>query len=557
MVSVEAKDSDPDECETNARPLKCLKNLRWYFMEYCNNTSIHGFKYLGERRSSVEKIWWGIVLAFSLYYCVLFIKEAYSKWEKSPVIVSFATTETPIWEVPFPAVTICPRTKAIKSKFNFTEIALTINNYNETASDFLEKKKNFKYMSMLCSSKLELFPEEEKSPFIDSGVINFFIKVHPHFNYTVANCSWTDEICDNNLKSYFVPTITAEGICYSFNMLNKDEIYTSEMTTNYFDEDLMTHRTEWSLEKGYKDNADLYAFPRRTLISGSLGALDLTFMTLESDLEYLCGDGLQGYDIILHQPAQVPITKGGYFRVGLNQDVMAAVRPNMMRTSDELKKYTAHERNCHFVTDKQLRFFKVYNQQDCLLECLTNHTLKACGCVEFYMPRDNATPICGVKRQKCVKFSTTKFLESEVSFEIENLDYLDELKNNNELSYAPSCNCLPSCNSLAYDATISQSHWDWKKGRDLVSSKNDSNSYNLSRLRIYFKDIQFITSQRNELYGVTDFYANCGGLLGLFTGFSIISLAEIIYFVTLRFMCNMKKYGKHQWSGAHELWAKK
>ncbi|KAF5291424.1 hypothetical protein FQR65_LT01735 [Abscondita terminalis] len=550
---------DDHDCEDNGNEIKtpkCLNNLRCYFMEYCNNTSIHGFKYLGERRSSVEKIWWAIVLTFSLYYCVTFIKEAYCKWERSPVIVSFATSETPIWNVPFPAVTICPRTKAIKTKFNFTEMALKI---NDGVDENLEKIKQFNYMSMICSSKLELFTDDEAAGVVDPGIINFFVEVHPDFNYTVVNCSWTGINCDDSLDKFFVPTITSEGVCYSFNMLDRDDIFTSDVSTDYFDTFFVKHQppAEWSLEEGYDEEAGLYAFPRRTLLSGSSGGLDLTFMTLESDLDYLCGDALQGYDVILHHPAQMPVTKAGYFRVGLNQDVIAGVKPNMMRTSEELRRYSAADRNCYFVTDKKLRFFKVYNQQDCLMECLSNFTLKTCGCVDFYMPRDNSTFICGAQRQRCVNFATTKFLESEVSFRIENADhFMKTIENISDYS-VPSCNCLQSCNSINYDATISQSHWNWRRGRNLVSSKNESDSYNLSRLRIYFKDMQFITSQRNELYGKTDFFANCGGLLGLFTGFSIISLAEIVYFITLRFTCNFRKHGRHHWSGAEELMSKK
>lgn len=41
----------------------------------------------------------------------------------------------------------------------------------------------------------------------------------------------------------------------------------------------------------------------------------------------------------------------------------------------------------------------------------------------------------------------------------------------------------------------------------------------------------FIAQQRAELYGMIDFIANMGGLLGLFTGVSIISFIEIVYFV--------------------------
>lgn len=35
--------------------------------------------------------------------------------------------------------------------------------------------------------------------------------------------------------------------------------------------------------------------------------------------------------------------------------------------------------------------------------------------------------------------------------------------------------------------------------------------------------------------------ANTGGLLGLFTGFSVISLVEIFYYVSLRLWCDVKR----------------
>ena len=49
----------------------------------------------------------------------------------------------------------------------------------------------------------------------------------------------------------------------------------------------------------------------------------------------------------------------------------------------------------------------------------------------------------------------------------------------------------------------------------------------------------FLTSIRSELYGQTEFLANCGGLLGLFMGFSALSLIEIIYYLTIRLACNL------------------
>lgn len=62
----------------------------------------------------------------------------------------------------------------------------------------------------------------------------------------------------------------------------------------------------------------------------------------------------------------------------------------------------------------------------------------------------------------------------------------------------------------------------------------------MSRLIIYYKDSKFIGLQRSEFFGQTDFLANCGGLLGLFMGVSILSLFEIFYYFTIRLFCNFR-----------------
>lgn len=57
---------------------------------------------------------------------------------------------------------------------------------------------------------------------------------------------------------------------------------------------------------------------------------------------------------------------------------------------------------------------------------------------------------------------------------------------------------------------------------------------------LFFKEDQFIALKRAELFGITDFIANCGGLLGLFMGVSLLSIVEIIYFCTIRVIYRIK-----------------
>lgn len=102
------------------------------------------------------------------------------------------------------------------------------------------------------------------------------------------------------------------------------------------------------------------------------------------------------------------------------------------------------------------------------------------------------------------------------------------------------CNCLPACTSITYDAEISQARYNWE---DLFKAyKNPIDEFpgiQFARLSIFFKENQFITSKRSELYGPTDFMANCGGLLGLFMGVSLLSIVELVYFCTVRLCGNL------------------
>ena len=38
---------------------------------------------------------------------------------------------------------------------------------------------------------------------------------------------------------------------------------------------------------------------------------------------------------------------------------------------------------------------------------------------------------------------------------------------------------------------------------------------NLATLHVYFEALQFMRKERSELYGITDFFSNIGGLGGL------------------------------------------
>jgi len=69
-------------------------------------------------------------------------------------------------------------------------------------------------------------------------------------------------------------------------------------------------------------------------------------------------------------------------------------------------------------------------------------------------------------------------------------------------------------------------------------------NFSVIEISMTFRENQFVAMERNRLFGDTEFIANCGGLLGLFLGISFISILELVYFFTIRLICNLKMMRK-------------
>ena len=54
---------------------------------------------------------------------------------------------------------------------------------------------------------------------------------------------------------------------------------------------------------------------------------------------------------------------------------------------------------------------------------------------------------------------------------------------------------------------------------------------NISRVNVYIKDPYVQKIARGVKTTYSSFFSNIGGLMGLFQGFSVISLVEIFYFI--------------------------
>ncbi|XP_063829494.1 pickpocket protein 28-like [Ostrinia nubilalis] len=512
--------------------------------DYSENSNLHGLKYIGEKeRTLLEKLFWTFMFISCVVLCALQIFKVYTKWNDTPVIVTFAETTTPVWQIPYPAVTMCLETKAKQTTFNYTKyfhLYRAANHGNITENEI----HLFEDVCLVCDAHLS--PAEGRIVSKNgTATVENIKSVSPNLTETFSMCKWQDNT--GKCSSMFSPILTEEGLCYTFNMLPAEDLFRVEnlhreypyLELNPKSIENYDPKHTWNLESGYNPEAPINTYPFRATGFGAKSGISFVMESKKFDLDYLCKGPVQGFKILLHNPAELPRLSQQYFRSPLAQEIVVAIKPNMMTTSDGLKPYSPERRQCYFPYERYLRYFKIYTQSNCEMECLTNFTNAMCGCVHVGMLRSADIPVCNVGKMACVTNAQIELVVSNIK---EGL-HIEEAEGNKTIQgarqLAAQCHCLPACTSIEYNSETSQADFDWRKvsKAGLVPFSEDDEDLLRARVNVFFKEPQFMTSRRSELFGPTDFLANCGGLLGLFMGFSILSVVEILYFFTLRILC--------------------
>ena len=139
----------------------------------------------------------------------------YDKWQKSPVISSFAEKSTPVWKIPFPAVTICPEVKAKYNILNITNSYESLRKVKPISDDDLIKMDA---LTQLCK-----FSFNQSSKIKLNEIPQILQQISPKLNETINYCKW-NQISFNCFK-HIKHIMTEDGSCFTFNMLNSSEIF--------------------------------------------------------------------------------------------------------------------------------------------------------------------------------------------------------------------------------------------------------------------------------------------------------------------------------------------
>ncbi|XP_045775145.1 pickpocket protein 28-like [Maniola jurtina] len=537
VASLEQDKDQPDDVETTKVKRNKKKSITQHLLKCFDNFNLSSKEVNERERTPIEKIVWLIMFLLCFSYCGCLIWKSYWKWMKSPAIVLLTENADSIYKIPFPAVTVCPERKIKSSVFSFTQYNDLYEN-NKTYGNFTEKQLHmYQDMNLICDFDTKL---EGQRFSLGNETVSNIRKASPELSSVILRCNWKGK--GRWCQKMFTPILTEEGVCYTFNTIGPEDLFqTDNLNTDYkYMYSLSRTRLNgWTPKEGYARDAPETTYPERSIGAGAKAGLKLFLGEDVEGLDTACMGMVSGFKILLHHPTELPRLSQQYIRIPIYEEVTIAFTPKKIVTSNGLRVFPPDRRQCYFTGERNLKYFKLYTQSNCEFECLTNFTYARCGCVGFSMPHGPDMKICNIGSRNCSNNAEIELYLLRVNSKLE--PGSSNVTVEEAIQVANDCMCLSTCTSISYESEISQLELDTdQKHLTQITSAiqllvfNKYKRSKVSTVVIFFKRSQFDISKRSELYSTSDILASCGGLLGLFMGFSVINVFETLYFCILR-----------------------
>lgn len=251
-----------------------------------------------------------------------------------------------------------------------------------------------------------------------------------------------------------------------------------------------------------------------------------------------------GLRVIIHEPGTMPdpiiqgldVTPGTSTSIALNVQTLTRINDPYSLCTDTASSGDSYK----------------HEQERCFELCLQQRIMNTCNCTSGFnqdFDRNNLTyEYCGYYNENNPETLWSKIrCENSVEWEFWT-----------ERGIREECLCHPPCKFTLYEPVISQTKWPnmvtkddflWKyiferdDREDLVAFQNfkqymyENNSVpeklvsdNFVRLNIYYRTMMVKQTTQVASYGIESLMSDIGGSLGLWAGFSALTLTEIVYY---------------------------
>uniref|UniRef100_A0A182PLR2 Sodium channel protein Nach n=1 Tax=Anopheles epiroticus TaxID=199890 RepID=A0A182PLR2_9DIPT len=461
-------------------------------VDYCNNASLAGIGYIFNRRyHASERLFWAVCTLTAWVFAVQLIRSYMELFRNDTISIAVENIDTRTEPIVFPAVGVCELGYV---KQQYPRLEAYINNlqeneqqeYNYDVEDFLLRVifpnlYNVGSMSNFCVMYEEC-DDCMKCP--KDGHKKAAAMVRTNCSELFQECRWNDQPFD--CCRYFQPIETTMGSCFLLNSIQT----------------VQKHGDRWLPLQMDSENPDgdlLLVYNR---------AVSTNVMN-EDDIPHILLSRLQFAQVSPGYEEKIYIT------------LQNIVNDPLVRSVD------VDVRRCLFPDERYLPFgntsFPRYSYSVCVTECLKSiqlrspHRDRLCACIitnyhlslrfgKPYKGHDNDS-VCGLAGLQCLDQSELIAPPTRILQPWYTGGY--------------PCRCYPSCTENEIRMVGRHSYF------------NDGNERSV-KLKLMIHPTQ--RYRRQIVRENIDVVVSIGGILGLFTGASVLSIVEFFYFFTVRFI---------------------
>ncbi|KAK3698844.1 hypothetical protein RRG08_028699 [Elysia crispata] len=240
-----------------------------------------------------------------------------------------------------------------------------------------------------------------------------------------------------------------------------------------------------------------------------------------------------GFKVVLHNPDLQPLPLSSGFLVGGKTTVEVEISKNVKEGlpppfnafgSGECVDTLAES------FENPLKRFPNYSKELCEAECFVNFVVKECGgCRHFFHPGNES--ICPIDHlAECFRDAEVKYYSSKG----DKRGNTTASSGEGELPAAATCTCLLPCRQEFYSASVSSAPFRATKYfRDIQKRAGKPIVTSIAYVHFFYSDPVVTTMKQVAIYSTEGLLGNIGGQIGLFMGFSLVTVAEMLELIFL------------------------
>ncbi|KAL7035082.1 hypothetical protein ACKWTF_008218 [Chironomus riparius] len=407
---------------------------------FIDNLSIHGIRHVFNG-NKFKRVFWSFALFGSAAFLSFNIFQLHSKLEKTPDI-NVRVGQKFISNIPFPSITICTPLFATNRLVPYFNISRFMRQNHKTKLNLTVQEQNYLASNIhACVPEIASVLQPHVQDRTRNDIVNLLDESFLSTRDTILFCGYKNLPQDCTRTFYRV--LTDRGFCFSTNLQGFSTIFNEKLISRDFnsykkpmnytsDDKIENETTQWTLDKGYISEQKTDLLPMKITRGPSYG---FNSFLNDSDPTNICTVFGNSFSYYIHLPNEImlPFHQEHVVEFRKRKDVYLTA---ISYTADAgMRKFSPRSRGCYFEGEKQLKFFKTYTKALCEFECMTNYTLRKCGCVKFSMPRTSETKVCTVENSDCYFEAMSIWPDHETlpdRFEV-------------------TCGCLKTCNNIKYE----------------------------------------------------------------------------------------------------------